>query len=301
VTSVQSCATQTQIKPTTVVSVSNAVSTEVVPTTVVSVSNAVSTKVVPTTVVSVSNAVSTEAVPTTVVSKQTVTQSTTAVVTSVAPVSSSSAVVSSSAVSTTSSAVPTTSSVVATTSSAVAATSPAVSTTSSSAASTSTTAVCPENLSGLYTYPHLIVPVSSASPNTAYGTQYFAYVNSVNSTIFNIDVESSWAGKTCDLIFTIPDKSLLETTDYNYKSQGSFAVSQLDTVATQQTTYSNMGASTNVGTFPITVGTKTVIVSGSCAAGTTQSFEFSSANGLDLTWFNDWLVLSIPYDLELFY
>jgi len=49
-----------------------------------------------------------------------------------------------------------------------------------------------------------------------------------------------------------------------------------------------MGASKNVGTFPIAVGTKTVIASGPCAAGTAQSFEFSSASGLDLTWFNDW-------------
>ena len=32
---------------------------------------------------------------------------------------------------------------------------------------------CPDNLNGNYEYPHLIVPVSSSSPDTAAGTSYF--------------------------------------------------------------------------------------------------------------------------------
>ncbi|GAM86904.1 hypothetical protein ANO11243_049250 [Dothideomycetidae sp. 11243] len=69
-----------------------------------------------------------------------------------------------------------------------------------SAPSTPSTSGCPANLNGNWQYPHLIVPVSSSSPNTAYGTQYFGTINSTVSSIFNFDIPASYAGKTCSVV-----------------------------------------------------------------------------------------------------
>lgn len=97
------------------------------------------------------------------------------------------------------------------------------------------------------------------------------------------------SGKTCDLIFTLPAKSLLETSDYTLTSGGSFMVNELSSPATQSTSYSNVPSSSkNLGTFPVTVGTQDVVLSAPCAAGSTVSYEFSAVGGLDIEFFVDY-------------
>lgn len=107
--------------------------------------------------------------------------------------------------------------------------------TQTSTQTSSTAGSCPTtvNTAATYQYPHLIVPVSSASPDTAYGTGYNGIVNSTVSTIFNFDIPSSYSGKTCSLVFLFPLQSQLETSSYTFSGNGAIDFKQLGSVATQ--------------------------------------------------------------------
>ncbi|PQE08413.1 GPI anchored cell wall protein [Rutstroemia sp. NJR-2017a BBW] len=145
---------------------------------------------------------------------------------------------------------------------------------------------CPTNLNGEYQYPHLIVPVSSASPSTAYGTSYNGVVNSTVSSIFNFDIPSSYTG-TCSLVFLFPTQDQLETSSYTFSGNGDVDFAQLSTIATQSTTYGSVGSVENdFGTFTVTPGSSTVISTFACPAGETVSYELSEgASGTTDLWF----------------
>jgi len=166
-------------------------------------------------------------------------------------------------------------------------------TTSASATSASASASassCPADISGDYQYPHLIVPVNSASPDTAYGTQYFGNISSTVSTIFNFDIPASYSGKTCSLVFLFPEKADLETSDYTFNNEGGLVSHVLKTTATSSTTYANAPAfALENGSIPSLVsGNSYVISSDSCPGGETVSFELSASGGADLYFFEDY-------------
>jgi len=80
-----------------------------------------------------------------------------------------------------------------------------------SSSSCTATALTGSSTSGNYQYPHLIIPVSSSTPNTAAGTSYFGTISTNMSTIFNFDIPSSNSSSTCNLIFLLPLQPGLET------------------------------------------------------------------------------------------
>lgn len=150
---------------------------------------------------------------------------------------------------------------------------------------------CPANLNGEYQYPHLIVPVNSAEPDTAYGTQYNGTITPTMSTIFNFDLPASYAGETCSLVFLFPEQAALDTSAFTFNGQGGISVNELSSPATQQTTYNNVSKAAIVGIGSIASvqpGNSYVAASHACNAGATQSFEFVSTGGLDLEYFEDW-------------
>lgn len=158
-----------------------------------------------------------------------------------------------------------------------------------SASSCVATSLTGSSTSGNYQYPHLIVPVSSTSPNTAYGTQYFATISSDTSTIFNFDVPSSYAGKTCNLIFLLPEHDQLETSSYTSSGNGEIDFKQLSGVASSSTTYNNQpSVAKDLGDFDITVGSSTLVESFACPAGETVSYELSAVGDTYLHLFQDW-------------
>ncbi|PQE29433.1 gpi anchored cell wall protein [Rutstroemia sp. NJR-2017a WRK4] len=170
-------------------------------------------------------------------------------------------------------------------SSSIPVTSQATSSPTSSTPSASSSS-CPTNLNGEYQYPHLIVPVSSASPSTAYGTSYNGVVNSTVSSIFNFDIPSSYTG-TCSLIFLFPTQDQLETSSYTFSGNGDVDFAQLSTIATQSTTYGSVGSvEKDFGTFTVTPGSSTVISTFACPAGETVSYDLSEgASGTTDLWF----------------
>lgn len=150
---------------------------------------------------------------------------------------------------------------------------------------------CPANLSaGTYEFPHLIVPVDSAAPSKAYGTSYNGQLSSTLSTLFNFDVPASYAGKTCSLVFLLPEKKDLETSDFTLAGAGGIAVSKLAAPAEEGTTYESVPASAGeVGKVEsVTPGGAWVVASAACEAGARVGYEVKATGGLELEWFEDW-------------
>lgn len=170
--------------------------------------------------------------------------------------------------------------------------SPVASSVASSVSSASTcaaTTLTGSDTSGNYQYPHLIIPISSTSPDTAYGTQYFATISSNTSTIFNFDIPSSYSGSTCNLIFLLPLHSELETSSYTSSGSGRIEFEQLSSAASSATTYDNAPSVESVlGDFTITEGSSTLIESFACPAGKTLTYELKALQDTYLYYFQDW-------------
>ncbi|KAH6672360.1 ubiquitin 3 binding protein But2 C-terminal domain-containing protein [Halenospora varia] len=163
---------------------------------------------------------------------------------------------------------------------------------STSATSSSTcvpTVLTGSSTSGNYQYPHLIVPVSSSSPSTAYGTSYFGNISSTTSTLFNFDIPSSYAGKTCNLIFLLPLQSELETSSYTFSGSGEIDFLELSSAASTSTSYDTVPSTeTDLGEFTVTEGSSTLVESFACPAGETVTYEMVAKGDTSLYWFEDW-------------
>jgi len=149
------------------------------------------------------------------------------------------------------------------------------------------------DLSGSWQYPHLIIPVNSSSPNTAYGTQYNGHVSSTVSTIFNFDVPASYAGMTCSVAFSLPLNKSLETSYYTVAGadKGRVTFAQLKTYSTQSTTFNNVPAvGKDLGNFALDEGTAITIETRPCSeiAGQVATYEMGSMGGYDLDFFQDY-------------
>ena len=159
-----------------------------------------------------------------------------------------------------------------------------------SATSTSTAGACPADLSGSYEYPHLIVPVDKDQPNTALGTSYNGTISPSVSSVYNFDIPHSDEGKTCTLVFMLPEQQDLETSSFSLSGSGGIDVNGLTGPADQSTSYSNAPAvASEAGSVPsVAPGNTYTISSGPCAAGAKIAYELSSTGSLDLEYFQDY-------------
>jgi len=152
---------------------------------------------------------------------------------------------------------------------------------------TNKTTTCPTNVNGAYQYPHLIVSVSSSSPNKAEGTSYNGEITPDTSSIFNFDIPSSYTS-TCSLVFLFPEQSQLQTSSYTFSGNGEIGFKQLNDIANQSTTYANQGGvKTDFGKQTVQPGSSTVVSISSCPAGQTVNYEVSSVSGTSLEFFQD--------------
>ncbi|KAF7193068.1 putative glucan endo-1,3-beta-glucosidase eglC [Pseudocercospora fuligena] len=160
----------------------------------------------------------------------------------------------------------------------------------SAPSSTAASSGCPTNLKGAFEYPHLLVPVDSANPSKAYGTQYNATISSTKSSIFNFDIHPEHAGKTCSLVFLFPEQKDLTTSAFTFNGKGGLSCSKLASPATEQTTYANKpaGSGASSAISSIAPGNGYTIFTDKCEAGQRVAYEFSSADGLELEYFQDY-------------
>ena len=158
------------------------------------------------------------------------------------------------------------------------------------AASAVSASSCPASLSGTYEYPHLIVPIDKSNPDQAGGTSYNGTISSTISSIFNFDFPQTSAGKTCSLVFLLPEQSQLTTSAFSLSGSGGFDVARLSVPATEQTTYNTLpSVARDVGgPSSVTPGNEYVIASGTCFAGLKISYLVTATGSLDLNYFQDY-------------
>ncbi|KAH0340534.1 hypothetical protein KCU81_g6784, partial [Aureobasidium melanogenum] len=149
---------------------------------------------------------------------------------------------------------------------------------------------CATTLSGAYQTPHAIIPVNKNSPSTSYGTQYDAYFSSANSTVFNFDIPSSYSGKQCSVIFLLPNKDQLVTSDFTLSGSGGIKFDQLSSPAPLSVSYATCPAvkSTLGMVDNVMPGNSYVVSTSACQAGSTISILASATGSLNLELFEDW-------------
>jgi len=157
------------------------------------------------------------------------------------------------------------------------------------AASSASASGCPASLSGTYEYPHLIVPVDKSKPDQAGGTSYNGTISSTISSIFNFDIPSTYSGKTCTLVFLLPEQTQLTSSAFSLSGSGGFDVARLSSPATEQTSYNTVPlvATDLGGPSSVTPGNEYVIASRSCAAGSRVGYRITATGSLDLNYFQD--------------
>lgn len=150
-------------------------------------------------------------------------------------------------------------------------------------------ASCPGTVTnaGEFNLPHLIIVTDSSSPDTANGTGYYGDITPTRSTIFNFDIETKDAGKTCNLVFLFPERDTLETSDFTFSGSGALDFSKLTTYATQETSYNNApSVESDLGQFTVSPGNAYNISSFECPSGSTIAFEMADVSGGDTSlWF----------------
>ncbi|EHY59238.1 hypothetical protein HRR83_001492 [Exophiala dermatitidis] len=154
---------------------------------------------------------------------------------------------------------------------------------------------CPGNLpaSPDFEFPHLIIPISSSNPTTAYPNTFVPNITAGDiSDIFDFDIPESRVGQTCTIQFLFPRLDQLKTSFFQLRGFGtySFSMSALGVGAVEgNTTFDNRPLPAYVHGFPKAVsmqpGNAYEIGSTICVAGrismTMSSFDSS------LAWFQD--------------
>ncbi|QSZ36506.1 hypothetical protein DSL72_006386 [Monilinia vaccinii-corymbosi] len=164
-------------------------------------------------------------------------------------------------------------------------------------ASPTNTASCPTDItSGQFQFPHLIVPISSESPDHAFGNQLTAHITPQNSTIFNIYVPfaSLYTG-TCALLFLLPVASATQFGTYNFtgieeetEQNGGIDFALLNGTANSDTTFNNQPAvKTKLKTVQIIPGNSYTVAQFACPAGETVSYSAKSVGGVGLEYFEN--------------
>jgi len=140
-------------------------------------------------------------------------------------------------------------------------------------------------------FPHLIIPIDSANPTYAYGTQFNGTVSPNMATIFNFDIPASAANQDCQLIFLFPTQDILETSAYTFSGSGEIGFSMLEAPATQDTTWNNApDVVKDLGSLTVAPGNSYTVAKMGCPAGNTVAFQLKGCGDDDtcLSWFQDW-------------
>lgn len=167
----------------------------------------------------------------------------------------------------------------------------AASSTSSTSTPATPTAACPTDISsGVFQFPHLIVPTSPQSPDYAFGNQFDATISPINTTLFNFDIPSSapYTG-TCALLFLFPygEDIYFSGIEEEEGENGGLDFALLTEIATNDTTYDTTGTvAVDYGSVLVLPGNNYTVVTFDCqAAGHTVTYSVSSRGNVELDYF----------------
>lgn len=155
---------------------------------------------------------------------------------------------------------------------------------------------CPGYLpsSSNFEFPHLIIPISSRHPTTAYANTLTPFVTAGDfSAVFTFDIPEGRTGQMCTFRFFFPNETQLSTSSFRLDGVGtySFSLSMLGAGAVAgQTTFDDQPLQSNPHGFPPEIrmrpGHAYSIGQTICVPGRI-SVTMSSADS-NLTWFQDW-------------
>jgi Ubiquitin 3 binding protein But2 C-terminal domain len=142
---------------------------------------------------------------------------------------------------------------------------------------------CPTDLNGDYAAPALIVPVDSANPENAAGTQYLGTVSKTVDTLFQFNIPSTYSGKTCSLIMLLPSTPNVQ----QFSGDGILHTTLLQNQVSTSTTWNTKGpVSTDHGNVTVVEGNSYTLATFDCPAGYQLTYDVGSADGnTELTWF----------------
>ena len=165
---------------------------------------------------------------------------------------------------------------------------------------------CPHDLpsppDGSYDFPHLIVPISKANPDTCYPNSYNGIITPNDmACIFNYDIGG--AGQNCELGFFFPTQDQLTTSSFTFDGPGTFtfAIGESGSPAVEGVTkWNNQPPSAGFPGFPKTItmqpGNYYNLGAGPCRSGS-YGLTISSPD-TTFNWFQDYNPCAIgPYGL----
>ncbi|GME35616.1 Ubiquitin 3 binding protein But2 [Neofusicoccum parvum] len=144
---------------------------------------------------------------------------------------------------------------------------------------------CPGELTGSWQFPHLIVPVNKNKPDYASGTSLFGTCSKTTVTYFNFDIPAHYQGKQCTLQFMFPQKSQLETSNFNIQGSGTVGGSWTKPV-NDSTNYNNRPEITKNKIFHFQPGNNYVLDKVDCEVGV-MTYALGGSADTYLHWFQD--------------
>ncbi|KAL1632511.1 hypothetical protein SLS56_003590 [Neofusicoccum ribis] len=134
-------------------------------------------------------------------------------------------------------------------------------------------------------FPHLIVPVNKNKPDHAPGTSLFGTCSKTTVTYFNFDIPAHYQGKQCTLQFMFPQKSQLETSNFNLQGSGTVGGSWTKPV-NDSTNYNNRPEITKNKIFHFQPGKNYVLDKVDCQIGV-MTYALGGGPDTYLHWFQD--------------
>ncbi|KAK8075477.1 hypothetical protein PG997_010140 [Apiospora hydei] len=134
---------------------------------------------------------------------------------------------------------------------------------------------CPANIIwSPFEKPQMMIPVDRSNPSKAYGPSLLGQITQNFSTVFNVDIPASYAGKSCKVFFSLPTMEQLSSSNgtetYYLSGSGGVAFSRMANPATMGTTWEDIfGGDENTGLFSSSNSSSGGSLGGATALGQT--------------------------------
>jgi Ubiquitin 3 binding protein But2 C-terminal domain/Cell wall mannoprotein PIR1-like, C-terminal domain len=158
---------------------------------------------------------------------------------------------------------------------------------------------CPTDISsGVFQFPHLIVPTSPLAPDHKFGSSYKAYISPSNVTLFQFDMpQGAPYNETCALLFLFPFGSDLDPSAGQYYfsgieeeegEKGGLDFMMYEREIFNSTTYNSMpGEAIDYGKTVILPGNNYTIATFTCKPNQQVVYSISSVGNVELDYFQD--------------
>ncbi|PGH28013.1 hypothetical protein AJ80_00268 [Polytolypa hystricis UAMH7299] len=142
---------------------------------------------------------------------------------------------------------------------------------------------------GSFEFPHLIIPINSATPSVAPGTSYNGQVSSTVSSLFNFDIPYGDNNRTCNLIFIFPSEEQRPSSWYTYSGEGEVSFSLLKEPASMTTTFANApDVDVEFGQAKLAPGHVYLVHKFECPGGQRLGVRMAGVGDVELNYFQDY-------------